>query len=251
MKVRSAQAFTVVELLLAAVIVGALWPLAISILSTAKLFYQSAGFAAISAENIPYAPNTAVGLAADSVFAQLREDDILAAAVVGLDQEIAPSYAGSSGVVAPLLNATPAQLASPSAARLLLAGAGVPFSSNPGYSVLFLGRSAAILSIYRVEYTDTSGVRLYTVSRTGPSAPLLQYRFVEPAGHTQPIPTLALGVLAGSAVPVLQARFPDPSSSTSLILTQLDTITDPAQRTAAQAAILRPARDVFYLYFRR
>jgi prepilin-type N-terminal cleavage/methylation domain-containing protein len=244
---RRSKGFTLVEVMVAAALVGLLVPTIGFMFSTWRSMFYTGGFAQLGSESVPYAPSYTQRVAADSMIAMMREDDLEAAVVLCVDREIAPGYVGESGRMPQVPNAWRHKLVDQVETRALLQSSGVPFTVNAGFTVIMLRSGGDILALYACNYVDGGGVRRYTARRTTSSATAtVSYSFVEPLLKTQPVPAATFSTIAGlGSEPVLQVRFPDPASRLA------DQINDSAARATAVANLRRSAQNVVTLQSRR
>ena len=244
--------FTLVDVVVALAVTALIVPALVALTSLYTTEFTSGGFATVGGQQIPYAPSMAQQAVSEPLLTMFREDQLAAAQAIGVNAEVSSSYLGTSGVLTPALTASPTQLCNPASAYSVLSSGGVPFTANPGFSVFLLGPSAAIIAIYACNYQDSGGLRLYLVRRQGPqNQPLIAYSFVEASGLTQPVPGITLGSSSIDPVDYLVVRFPDPGDRLSDELLRLQTISNPTQLAAAQAAVRRSAQYVPYVQYRR
>jgi hypothetical protein len=246
------RGIALIEVIVALTICALAVPCLALVLSSYMSEFNTSGFVTVGSQQIPYAPSPSQMVIAESMMAMLREDMLSSATVVGVNAEVSASYTGSSGVLTPVLAASPTQLISPTSAYTLLSAAGVPFTANNGFTVFVLDKSALIIAIYACNYQDVSGTRTYNVRRQGPTnQPLLSYTFAEPTAEVQPPPGISLGVSGADPVNYMVVRFPDPADPLLDQLNRLQIIANGAQRSAAQAALRRSAQYVAYVQFRQ
>jgi hypothetical protein len=217
-----------------------------------RSYFTTGGSVSVGSQLVQYAPTLPQQMIADNMLTAFREDDQAAAAVLAVSAQVSPSYEGTSGILTPVLNASPLSFSSPSAAYSLLSSAGITFTANNGFTVFFLGRSAAIISIYSCNYQDTAGIRIYTVTRTAPSSNNpLSYTFAESSTQAQPTPGISLGTSATDPVDYMQIRFPDPGCRLGDNMNLTNMIANSTTRAQAQTNLLRTAEYVQYLQYRR
>jgi len=249
---RSSRGSVLLEIVIAGAIAALVIGAIVILQASAKTVFPNGDFVVIGGETLALPPSSPNRLIADSIFAQMRDDDIAAATVVVTRGEIDPSYTGNSGRLVAVANASAYDLSDPTRCKVMLMAAGVPFTPYNGCTIVFLGTNQRIISFVRMSFSDDTTYRTYSVSRAeSSSTALLKYKFVEPLTKLQPTPGVGLGTYTQSPTKTFKVRFPDPNSPLVDQLTRLDAMSDATARAAAQASVLRTAQYVFDFSIRR
>jgi len=261
-----AQGFTLVEVLVASgIAVGVFTAVALfmtlfslAMTDAGSIKVESTGSGGVT--SMPIAPNDTVHALSRVLRTELQYDSINAGLVMAVPGIITPGWPDVDGAAFAVLLAPAGAFATPALFKAqletpidmqgyTLADAEVPFTSQPGYSILILNAVMQVRSVTRVTWVDkpanSDTYRLYSVSHTPLGGTPLSYAFAEHETALQAEPgfTFTDSVRGGELI----LNLPDPSLNLLGSYTQISAqITDPVALTGAKNAISRKSR--LYLY---